>query len=433
LWKQHFLTNSACNETPIYVDLFKTGKKHLVMAWNPPKDENDLSKGNYDNKGEMCYFVPGKDPTKPWQRISISGPSAGGKVVPGTGRFSHGHGAGDVNGDGRVICADGWWEQPVKVDGTPWKFHAAKITNACSDMHVMDVDGDGKGDILSASAHLYGFWWSQQKDANAFVQRALFPSPFEVAKLPSNLDLTGQEKRLLDAVNSLRNRFSKAPFAAHPELCRMARDHADRISKSNAKEENVSGKYPGKVLVVHTQRVVPPEEVKPEKKDKKDKKGSELTPMQKFALTLLPNNDKDGDLMLPGFEIGIGAAKLNSGEIQYTLVIGDRRQFSLPSQTHAVHMVDIDGDGMKDLVTGRRWWAHVPRGDGGDAGANDPAQLYWFQAKKGSDGMIGFTPHLIDSDSGVGTSFAIADMNGDGLPDIIVSNKKGVHVFLQVR
>jgi hypothetical protein len=114
-------------------------------------------------------------------------------------------------------------------------------------------------------------------------------------------------------------------------------------------------------------------------------------------------------------------------------VIGDRRQFSLPSQTHAVHMVDIDGDGMKDLVTGRRWWAHVPRGDGGDAGANDPAQLYWFQAKKGSDGMIGFTPHLIDSDSGVGTSFAIADMNGDGLPDIIVSNKKGVHVFLQVR
>ena len=26
LWKEHLLTNSACNETPIYVDLFKTGK-----------------------------------------------------------------------------------------------------------------------------------------------------------------------------------------------------------------------------------------------------------------------------------------------------------------------------------------------------------------------------------------------------------------------
>jgi hypothetical protein len=80
--------------------------------------------------------------------------------------------------------------------------------------------------------------------------------------------------------------------------------------------------------------------------------------------------------------------------------------------------------------SGRRWWAHGPRGDDG---ANDPAYLYWFQAKKSRDGMVTFTPHEIDSGSGVGTSFAVADMNGDRLPDVIVSNKKGVHVFLQVR
>jgi hypothetical protein len=95
-----------------------------------------------------------------------------------------------------------------------------------------------------------------------------------------------------------------------------------------------------------------------------------------------------------------------------------------------MHLVDIDGDGQLDLVTGRRWWAHGPRGDDG---ANDPAYLYWFQAKKSRDGMVTFTPHEIDSGSGVGTSFAVADMNGDRLPDVIVSNKKGVHVFLQVR
>src|SRR5262249_18822500 len=52
LWKEHLLTNSACNETPIYVDLFKTGKKYLVMAWNPQKDNNDLKKGNYNDRGE---------------------------------------------------------------------------------------------------------------------------------------------------------------------------------------------------------------------------------------------------------------------------------------------------------------------------------------------------------------------------------------------
>ncbi|MFN7930511.1 MAG: hypothetical protein U0Y68_21825 [Blastocatellia bacterium] len=39
--------------------------------------------------------------------------------------------------------------------------------------------------------------------------------------------------------------------------------------------------------------------------------------------------------------------------------------------------------------------------------------------------------HEIDNDSGVGTQFTIADLNGDKLPDVITSNKKGVFVFLQ--
>jgi hypothetical protein len=92
--------------------------------------------------------------------------------------------------------------------------------------------------------------------------------------------------------------------------------------------------------------------------------------------------------------------------------------------------VDIDGDGLKDLVTGRRWWAHGPKGD---VDANRPAVLYWFKAKRGKDGLITFEPQQIDDDSGVGTQFAIADLNGDGRPDIIISNKKGVFAFIQVR
>ena len=167
LWKQHFLTNSACNETPIFVDLFKTGKKLLVMGWNPQKDESDIKKGNHDDRGEMCYFVPTNDPTQPWQRVSISGPSAKGKTIPGTARFAHGLGHGDVNGDGRIdiIIPQGWWEQPEKLDGTPWKFHAANISQACADMYTYDMTGAGKADIVSTSAHNYGFWWSEQKIA----------------------------------------------------------------------------------------------------------------------------------------------------------------------------------------------------------------------------------------------------------------------------
>jgi hypothetical protein len=95
-----------------------------------------------------------------------------------------------------------------------------------------------------------------------------------------------------------------------------------------------------------------------------------------------------------------------------------------------MHCVDINGDGLKDLVTGKRWWAHGPTGD---AEPNAPARLYWFEAKKSSDGLTRFVPHEIDGDSGIGTQFVVADTNGDKLLDVVTSNKKGVFLFEQVR
>jgi serine/threonine-protein kinase len=105
-----------------------------------------------------------------------------GKPIPGTFRFSHGLGVGDVNGDGRlyVICTGGWWEQPAKPGGkTPWKFHPASLGPDCADMSALDMDGDGKPDILSSSAHNYGIWWHQQKAGPSgeptSVRKDLFP------------------------------------------------------------------------------------------------------------------------------------------------------------------------------------------------------------------------------------------------------------------
>src|SRR3954454_5331834 len=34
-WKEHVIWHSACNETPQYADVFGTGKRVLVMGWQP--------------------------------------------------------------------------------------------------------------------------------------------------------------------------------------------------------------------------------------------------------------------------------------------------------------------------------------------------------------------------------------------------------------
>ncbi len=107
------------------------------------------------------------------------------------------------------------------------------------------------------------------------------------------------------------------------------------------------------------------------------------------------------------------------------------------SQIHAVNLVDINGDGLKDIVTGKRWWAHGPRGD---ADPNAPAVLYWFELSRSTNDKsadkqqpVTWIPHQIDDASGVGTDVSVADINGDNAPDVIVGNKKGTFVSVQKR
>ena len=97
------------------------------------------------------------------------------------------------------------------------------------------------------------------------------------------------------------------------------------------------------------------------------------------------------------------------------------------SELHAVELADMDGDGIKDIVTGKRFWSH---GRTGDPDRNDRAVLYWFRTVRMPDRRVEFVPYLVDDESGVGTQVTVGDVTGNGLPDIVVANKKGAFVHL---
>ncbi|MBX3443070.1 MAG: DUF1080 domain-containing protein [Planctomyces sp.] len=142
-WRRHEITPVTNNESPQYLDLTGDGRRNLLLGYEG---------------GTMGFATPKSHPGAPWALSPVSGPGA-----PGTDRFSHGLGVGDLNGDGRsdLLITDGWWEQPSDPNDSPWTFHPAPFGPACSQMYVFDFDGDGDNDVLTASAHDYGIWWHE--------------------------------------------------------------------------------------------------------------------------------------------------------------------------------------------------------------------------------------------------------------------------------
>jgi hypothetical protein len=129
--------------------------------------------------------------------------------------YGHGIGAGDVNKDGRndILTPRGWLEAPADPRAGNWTFHAdweaVNVSPAAAGtpppagapalvslgfMHVHDVNGDGRNDVITGAGHDYGVFWFEQGEKGKWTRRPI-DNAWSQAHASTLVDLNGDGRK----------------------------------------------------------------------------------------------------------------------------------------------------------------------------------------------------------------------------------------------
>jgi hypothetical protein len=343
-------------------------------------------------------------------------------------RLSDDHAEGittlDMNGDGRPDLVSGayWYENPGPQGGE-WKRHqwrtveiVGEFVSDCGEWTV-DVNHDGAPDIVTVGWMTDGLWWYENpKKPDTMWQRHLIAHTIETEG-GWMADLNGDGKPDLALAHYGHAGMFWVDFSgAEPRVHQVGGSAEDGHGVGMA---DIDG------------------DGKPD-----------LLSVNGWFRNIDANRDQwewHGDWKLGDAGFPILGYDVN-GDGKLDLIVGQGHGYGLFwleqqagaggrqwvrhnidesfSQSHALALADIDGDGQPELITGKRYRGH----DGGDPGSYDPLVVYYYKLDRKTAQFTRF-PIAMNGSAGVGTQILVADLDGDGDMDLATAGKTGVHFF----
>ena len=349
------------------------------------------------------------------------------KIELGNGHPCEAAAIADVNGDGRpdVVCGTHWFENPK---WTPRKMRELEPIDTYYDAFAempMDCNGDGFVDLVTCGwMNRTIEWYENPKGRYVLWEKHHIESPgnFETAML-ADVDGDGRPDILPNLPGNPVFWYSLDRDDSGQPMGRFTKhDVSNRPGGHGLGFGDIDGDGRGDIVLSSGWFKAPEDRINGVWEFQGEfQLGSASVPILVHDV----NNDGLADLIWgAAHDYGLYWFEQSKDEERKRRWTKHEIDKSF-SQVHFLALVDLDGDGKPELVTGKRYKAH----NGHDPGTDDPQCVYYYEMDPAGPT---FERHDIDVGNrvGVGLQTGIGDVNGDGKPDLACPAKSGLFLFI---